>query len=277
VARRRESGHVASDLADDDFGRPTLNAGDRAQQPHCGGERSDLFADRLGEPVDLLIEEVDVREDRADPQCVVLFEASLERLSQGWDLLAQLPPREVREHLRVSLAGDQRVEHVTGGSAPDVRGDAVELDPGVLQRLVQPVDLTSALLDLRLAIPGQVPQLPDRLGSHEVRSQQPGLDQPAQPLGVTDIGLAAGDLLDVPRVDQQAPERVLQDRPRQLPIHAAGLHRHLLDAKRVKPIPQRKKPAHRRRELLNVLLAAPTLSGNPHARRDRRLVNIQRR
>ena len=69
----------------------------------------------------------------------------------------------------------ERVEHVPAGLAEDVGRDTVELDPGVLQRLVQPVGLTLALLDLRLAIPGQLSERPDRLGRHETRLQKPGL------------------------------------------------------------------------------------------------------
>jgi hypothetical protein len=146
------------------------------------------------------------------------------------------------------------------------------LIPASSSALVQPVDLPSALLDLGLAIPGQVAQLPDRLGRYEVGAQQPGLDQPAQPLRIANIGLAARHLLDVPRVDQQTLELVLQDRPRRLPIHAAGLHRHVGDPKRGQPIAEPQKPRHRRSELLHMLLA-----GNSHARRHRRLIHIQSR
>ena len=45
--------------------------------------------------------------------------------------------------------------------------DGRELDAGVLEHLVQPVDHPCALSDQRLAIPGQIPQPTDRLGRHE--------------------------------------------------------------------------------------------------------------
>jgi hypothetical protein len=45
------------DLADDALRAAALDADDRAQQLHRGGERADLFLDRVGEPVDLLVEE----------------------------------------------------------------------------------------------------------------------------------------------------------------------------------------------------------------------------
>src|SRR6266508_845627 len=38
--------------------------------------------------------------------------------------------------------------------------------PGVLQDLIQPLDLPAALLDLGLAVAGQVAQLPDQLVEH---------------------------------------------------------------------------------------------------------------
>lgn len=137
---------------------------------------------------------------------------------------------------------------------------------------MQPIDLAAALLDLRLAVSGQVAQLADRFGWHEVRAQQPSLDQPAQPLSITNVGLAARDLLDMTGVDKQTLELVLQDRPRRLPVHAAGLDRDMRHAEPRQPVAQRQESPHRRRELLHVLLA-----GNPHAGRHRRLVNIQRR
>ena len=148
---------------------------------------------------------------------VQMVEAALERLLQRRDLGAQPALGQLGEHLGVGRAVDQRVEHRAARDAEDVGRDAVELDPGVLERLVQPVGLPGALLDLRLAIPGQVPQRPDRLGRHEARPQQPGLGQLAQPGRVGDIGLATGDLLDVASVDKQQLELVLEDRPDRLP------------------------------------------------------------
>ena len=74
--------------------------------------------------------------------------------------VAQPALGQLGEHLGVGGAGDERVEHRAAGHAEDVGRDAVELDPGVLERLVQPVGLARALLDLRLAIAGQVAQLP---------------------------------------------------------------------------------------------------------------------
>jgi hypothetical protein len=56
--------------------------------------------------------------------------------AQRRDLLTHLAARQLGQDIWVGFAGDQRVEHVATGLAEDVGGDAVELDPGVLGRLV---------------------------------------------------------------------------------------------------------------------------------------------
>jgi hypothetical protein len=240
-------------------------------------ERGDLFLDRVREAVDLLIEEVDVREDRADPQRVQLVEATLERLFERGQLLAQPAFGELGEQLGVGRAMHERVEHRAARDAEDVARDAIELDPGVLQRLVQPVGLPGTFLDLRLAIPGQVAQIADRLGRDEARLQQPGLQQLAQPRRIADVGLASGDLLDVSGVDQHQREVVLEHMPDGLPEHAGRLHHNPLDTISGQPVAKREQPANRRLELGHVLLATlPVRRRHPHARGHLLLVNIQR-
>src|SRR6266536_1146736 len=59
-------------------------------------------------------------------------------------------------------AGDERVEQPPHRDTERLRGDARDLDPCVLQDLVEPLHLAASLLDLRLAIAGQVPELADR-------------------------------------------------------------------------------------------------------------------
>jgi hypothetical protein len=190
---------------------------------------------------------------------------------------AHLPTRKLGKHGGVGLAGDQGVEHVAPGLAHHVGRDAVELDPCVFERLVQAIDLAGALLDLCLAVSSEVAQLADRLGRHETGPQQARLGRLTKPRRVGDIGLAARDLPDVARVDQQAIEFVLEDRPRRLPVHATGLHDHLLHAVAGEPVAQRQQPPNRGRELSHVLLAPTPLARHPHARRHLRLVDVQRR
>jgi hypothetical protein len=88
VPRRDEAGHVRADLGQDALGTAALDAGDRAQQLNLAGERADLLLDHHRQAGDLLVEKIDVREDRSDPQAVVLIEVAGQRLAQQRDLLA---------------------------------------------------------------------------------------------------------------------------------------------------------------------------------------------
>jgi hypothetical protein len=145
----------------------------------------------------------------------------------------------------------------------------------LLEDLVQPGGLALAVLDLRLAVAGQVAERADRLGRHQAGAQQAGLQQLAQPLRVLDVGLAPGDLLDVPGVDQRQLEAVLEHRPDRLPVDAGRFHRDLLDGERLEPVPQRQQTVDGRLELRHVLLElAP--APDAHARRHARLVYVER-
>jgi len=98
--------------------------------------------------------------------------------------------------------GDQGFQHRPARDPDDVGGHAGELDPGVLEHLVQPLDLPAAFLDLGLAVAGQVAQLPDRAGRHERGTDQPVLDQLGDPGGIGHIGLAAGHVVHMGGVEQ---------------------------------------------------------------------------
>jgi hypothetical protein len=76
----------------------------------------------------------------------------------------------------------------------------------------------------RLAVAGEVPKLPDLLWRHEDRAHQPVLDEPADPLSVFDVGLPAGDVLEVPSVKKPALEVVLQQIVDGLPVDPGGFH-----------------------------------------------------
>ena len=138
-----------------------------------------------------------MREDRADHERMMSLKAPLKRFFERRDLGAQLALGEIGKHGRVGRARDERVEHRAPGLAKNVRRDAVQLDAGVLQGLVQPVSFAFTLSDLRLAIPRQRPQPPLRLGCHKATAQQPRFHQLTEPHGVADVGLAARDVLDV--------------------------------------------------------------------------------
>jgi hypothetical protein len=116
--------------------------------------------------------------NRAGRRCaVVAGEAALQRLAQRGDLLAQRALGQLGEHVGVVGAGDQRVEHLAGRDAEHLGGDRGELDPGVLQGLLDPLHLASAFLDLGFAVADQVAQLTQRPRRHKARAHQPVLEQ----------------------------------------------------------------------------------------------------
>ena len=120
-------------------------------------ERGDLRLDRGRDLGDRFVEIVDVRKDPADDDRVLGIEAALQRLAQRRELEAQFPEREVGEHVRVGGAVDQRCEHRPAGFAEQVGRDAVELDAGVFEQLVQSSGFALAVADLGLAVAGEVP------------------------------------------------------------------------------------------------------------------------
>ncbi len=75
-----EPAHVGADLGDHDLSGARLDAGDRAQELNGRRERAQLFLDRCREPLFLLIEEVEVGEDRGDDKRVVRVETAFQRL-----------------------------------------------------------------------------------------------------------------------------------------------------------------------------------------------------
>jgi hypothetical protein len=155
-------------------------------------ERGDHLVDAAIQGGDGAFQMLQVGKGQPDQQPMVLAEAAPQRLAQLGELLAQLALGQLGQDLGVAFAGDQGLQHRPARDAQDVSGDRVQLDAGVLQGLLDPLALGAMGLDEPLAVAGQIPQLADRRRWHEAAAQQPTLQQLAQPGGITDIGLAAG-------------------------------------------------------------------------------------
>jgi len=149
--------------------------------------------------------------------------------------------------------------------------------PGVLQDLVQPLDLPTALLDLGLAVAGQLTQLADRAGRHEAGADQPVLDQLGDPGRVGHVGLAAGHVVQVRRVQQPALHLALEQLPHRLPVAPGRLHPDPGDSEAGQPLGQQPQPGGRRGEPAGLGVAPGVAVGHPHTRGHRVLVHIQTR
>jgi len=174
-------------------------------------------------------------------------------------------------------AADQRVEHPPCGHAEHLRGDRRELDAGVLQGLLDALDLAAAFLDLGLAVADHVAQLALRTRRHEALTDEAVLDQLAAPLGVLDVALAPGNVTQVTGVVEPALELVLEQVEDRAPVDAGRFHpddRHRVAAQ---PVGQRDQPGGRSAELADLLTAAAVAVRHAHAGGDLRLVDVEHR
>jgi hypothetical protein len=195
MGRGGELAHVRADLGQHDLGGAPVDPGDGVQQRHLGGG-GDHLLDPRREGGDGLVQVVDVGQDLGDQQPVMV---GAEPAGQGLPQRRQLGPEPAlgqrRQQLGVMGAGHQGFQHRPARDPDDVGGHTRQLDPGVLQHLVEALGLPAAFMDLGLAIPGEIAQLPDRPGWHEAGADQAVLDQLGDPGRIGHIGLAAGHVV----------------------------------------------------------------------------------
>ena len=271
-----ELAHVRADLGQDDFGGALVDPGDSVQQRHLLSEGGDDLLDPRRERGDGLVQVVDVGQDLSDQQPVMVgAEPAGQRLPQRRQLAAEPALGQRSQHLRVVGAGDQGFQHRPAGDADDVGGHAGELDPGVLEDLVQSLHLPGALLDLGLAVAGQLAQLPDRAGRHEAGADQTMLDQLGDPGRVGHIGLPPRDVVQVGRVQQPALHLALEQLPDRLPVAPGRLHPHPGYPEAGQPLGQQPQPGGRCGEPAGLDLAPAVAVRHPHTGGHRVLVHVQ--
>jgi hypothetical protein len=164
---------------------------------------------------------------------------------RGQPLRGRLDPlvRQGGQRGRIGLAGDQGLDDGAPAHPRDVGQHRGELDVGVLQRLLQPLDVAGALADQLLAGAQQDTQrlggrVGDEAGAHQAVGEQLG-----QPGRVGHVGLAAGHVLHLRRVGQHQGEiAVGQDVPDRLPVDAGRFHGDMRAAALGQPGGQRQQP-----------------------------------
>ena len=103
----------------------------------------------------------------------------------------------------VGGALDQGFEHQPPRVAQDVAGHAAQLDPSAFEGLLKAVALGRTFPNQRGPIARQLAQLALGQVGHEARPQQAVAQEVGDPFTIPHVGLAAGHLLDVLRIDQQ--------------------------------------------------------------------------
>src|SRR5436305_880964 len=149
VGSGRKAGHVGADLGEDALGGPLADRGDGVEPVTGLGERDAGLAGVLGEQiVDALVQPRDralqvgeVVQAEPDQQGVVVTEAAAQCLAQLGELLAQQALGQLGEDVGVALAGDQGGQHRPAGDAEHLGGDRAQLDPGVLEGLLNALGL----------------------------------------------------------------------------------------------------------------------------------------
>ena len=123
-----------------------------------------------------------------------------------------------------------------------------QLDPGVFEQLLQPLDLPAAFPGDRGAGAGQVPQLPDRLGRHERARTRPCAPSWASQVASATSVLRPGRFFTCRALTSitSTTRQVLQQVVERLPVVAGGLHHHTRDLLGDQMITQRQDLAGRR-------------------------------
>lgn len=114
MTRRRELGHVAAGLGEDDVchdGRDTWHGADQVTELAELTKGLQHHLDPLRDPGDRGVELTDAVQVDPDHERVVLTEPSGQRLSELLVLTTHLRDREVGQDLGVPLPGDQRSQH----------------------------------------------------------------------------------------------------------------------------------------------------------------------
>jgi hypothetical protein len=195
--------HVATDFGEDDAGAQLADAGDRGQQRSGGAKGLDIGVDLLVDLMDRRVDGVDLLEMQSQQEAVMAGHAAAQRCLQfvwrGFDPAVG----QGRQSAGVGFAGDQRFDHPTTGQTHDVGDDRVELDVGVLQRLLQALDVAAALAHQLLAGAQQAAHLLGLLVRHETAPDQAVREKVGQPAGVVHVGLASRHVFDMRGVGQQ--------------------------------------------------------------------------
>jgi len=144
------------------------------------------------------------------------------------------------EHLFGRLAGEEAFDHRPCRLPMDVADHHAQADASIGKHFVHAVLLGREQADQLLPLPRNQTQFAQFGRWYERPAQQTGSRQGGQPLGITNIGLAPGHLLDVAGIDHRRPDtRRLERCVRTLPVDAGAFHDHFVRIKRGRPRCQR--------------------------------------
>lgn len=152
-----KAAHVAANLGQQDLGGATVHSRDGHQVLAVSLLGLEQLRDLRVALGDRSLDGLHVREHLARQEGMVAIEPTLHRLGQRGPLGTHGSLGPLREHLRVSLARDQRTKDGSPGDAHYVTDHAGELDIGGLQQPVNPVHFGEAVQRETPAVARQLP------------------------------------------------------------------------------------------------------------------------
>ena len=165
-------------------------------------------------------------------QRVVVIEAAFQRPLQVRDFRPHPAFGQLGEHAWAAFAIDECLHHRPHRRVVIDGGHRVDLDPGVLQHIAQPLQLTGARLGELGAIPDHIAGGFDLRGRDERTPQQSALQQMHQPFGIGQVRFAAGHIAHVAGVAHQdllEPAVLNQRVIHRHRVDPGGFHRHMGD------------------------------------------------
>ncbi len=206
---------------------------------------------------------------------MMLGELSLQGALQLWDLMAQPFLGQIRQLADISLASNQRFDHLAPRHSQHVGGNRSQLDIGRLQHLLNAIGHRASLLQQLGLLARQIAQIALLTIRHKTRLQKPALQQLRDPLRVLHVGLASRHFLDVLGVYHPHLKMTLEDVKNRLPVHPRRFHCRVRDLLLSQPLTQLQKIGrHRTKPSKRALHCAILHIQDAHTRHHHILVYI---
>ncbi len=200
MAVAREPIHVDADLGHEDFRCALIDTGNGIEALHRVREGHQDRRDTLAQRGHGLFEMVEMGEDLGREKGVMGAEVAGERLPQGREFGPHAAPRQLGQDRGVARALHEGLQHGAARGAEDVPGHGRQLDAGIFEHLVDPVRFAGALLDERLPIAREIPELANGCWRHKAPPQKAMLQQLREPRTVLHVRLPARHLFNMRRV-----------------------------------------------------------------------------
>ena len=190
--------------------------------------------------LDLLLKEIIGLESLLEFEDVFGLVVALQGFGDLFFALAAAVVAMFSQFFGVVVTGDNAADDLHAGDTGDIGDDVGELEVHLLEGFLHVLNLAGAALNQVGPVADEGAQGADVFGGTEGGAEEAVGVKLLNPLAVEDVGLAAGDVLDVTRVDQVNLETLFfEDFVDGNPVDAGGLYGHGVDATGVEPVGQR--------------------------------------